>query len=81
MVVRDMADVLEKSIFQNWNLRRMVSTQIFFCIWVLKLKIISFLIILYDKRDDFSFYVDRILYLRSNILSKILYSAFGDKIL
>ena len=81
MVVRDMADVLEKSIFQNWNLRRMVSTQNFFYIWVLKLKIISFLIILYDKRDDFSFYVDRILYLRSNILSKILYSAFGDKIL
>ena len=81
MVVRDMADVLEKSVFQNWNLRRMVSTQNFFYIWVLKLKIISFLIILYDKRDDFSFYVDRILYLRSNILSKILYSAFGDKIL
>ena len=81
MVVRYMADVLEKSIFQNWNLRRMVSTQNFFYIWVLKLKIISFLIILYDKRDDFFFYVDRILYLRSNILSKILYSAFGDKIL
>ena len=38
MVVRDMADVLKKSIFQNWNLRRMVSTQKFFLYLGIKTK-------------------------------------------
>ena len=39
-----------------------------------------FSIRLYDKPDDLPFSVDRIPYLRSNILSKRFYSAFGEKI-
>ena len=46
----------------------------------IKIRNDRFYISLYDKRDDFSFYIVRMSYLCSNIPSKIFYSAFGAEI-